>query len=127
MIFDPNSYPFWIIVIAAIAGAFSIISRPFSTYVKFVYPNAKFEAMGNPFIGEKELSSIIDSKDVNSFKETINTLKDYNISGDDVYSVQKSLDDTYIKTVEMMKFFTSIWGYNLKSLKEFLENEQKNE
>ena len=31
------------------------------------------------------------------------------------------------KTVEMMKFFTSIWGYKLKSLKEFLENEQKNE
>ena len=31
------------------------------------------------------------------------------------------------KTYEMMKFFASMWGYNLKSLKELLENEQKNE
>lgn len=31
------------------------------------------------------------------------------------------------KTYEMMKFFASMWGYNLSSLKEVLENEQKNE
>ena len=70
-LFDPNSYPFWIIIIAIIAGAIAIISRPFSTYIQFVYPNAKFEAMGNPFIGEKELDSVTESKDVTSFKETI--------------------------------------------------------
>ena len=103
MIFDPNNYPFGIIVIAAIVGAIAIISRPFSTYVKFVYPNAKFEAMGNPFIGDKELDSVAESKDIISFKETINTLKDYNISGEDTYSVQKSLDDTFIETVNMMR------------------------
>ena len=28
------------------------------------------------------------------------------------------------KTYEMMQFFANIWGYNLKSLKELLENEQ---
>ena len=103
MIFDQNNFPFWIIVIAAIIGPIAIISRPFSTYVKFVYPNAKFEAMGNPFVGDKELDSIVDSKDIVSFKETINTLKDYNVSGDDTYSIQKSLDDTFIETVEMMR------------------------
>jgi V/A-type H+-transporting ATPase subunit C len=59
--------------------------------------------MGNPFIGDKELESIIDSKDIISFKETINTLKDYNISGEDTYSMQRLLDDTFITTVEMMK------------------------
>jgi len=31
------------------------------------------------------------------------------------------------KTYEMMKFFASMWTYNLRSLKELLENEQKNE
>ena len=102
-LFDPYSYPFWILIIAVIAGAIMIISRPFSTYVKFVYPNAKFEAMGNPFIGDKELDSVAESKDIISFKETINTLKDYNISGEDTYSVQKSLDDTFIETVNMMR------------------------
>jgi len=106
MIFDPNNYPFWIIVIAAIVGAIAIISRPFSTYVKFVYPNAKFEAMGNPFVGDKELDSIVDSKDIVSFvslKETINTLNSYNVAGDDTYAIQKSLDDAFIETVEMMR------------------------
>jgi ArsR family transcriptional regulator, arsenate/arsenite/antimonite-responsive transcriptional repressor len=28
------------------------------------------------------------------------------------------------KTYEMMQFFASMWGYNLKSLKELLENEK---
>ena len=100
---DPYNYPFWIITIAVIAGAIAIISRPFSTYVKFVYPNAKFEAMGNPFVGDKELDSVAESKDILSFKETINTLKDYNISGGDTYSIQKSLDETFIETVTMMR------------------------
>ena len=102
-LFDLYSYPFWILIIALTVGAITIISRPFSTYVKFVYPNAKFEAMGNPFIGGKELDSVAESKDIISFKETINTLKDYNISGDDTSSVQRSLDDNFIETVNMMQ------------------------
>lgn len=100
---DPYNYPFWIITITVLVGAIAIISLPFSTYVKFVYPNAKFEAMGNPFVGDKELDSVAESKDLISFKETINTLKDYNISGDDTYSIQKSLDETFIETVTMMR------------------------
>jgi len=103
IIFDPNNYPFWIIIIAIIAGAIAIISRPFSTYVKFVYPNAKFEAMGNPFIEEKELSSVLQSKDLSGFKDTLDSLKDYNIKGETTYDVQRSLDDHFIKTIDMMR------------------------
>ena len=107
ILYDPNNIPFWVIIIGVIAGAIAVISRPFSTYVKFVYPNAKFEAMGNPFIGEKELESIIDSKNISSFKETISTHKEYKITGEDVYEVQKSLDDTLIQTISMMKHDSS--------------------
>jgi len=103
IIFDPSNYPFWIIIIAIIAGAIAIISRPFSTYVKFVYPNAKFEAMGNPFIEEKELSSVLQSKDLSGFKDTLNSLKDYKIGGETTYDVQRSLDDHFIKTINMMR------------------------
>ena len=102
-LFDPYNLLFWILVLSIIVVIIGIISRPFSTYIKFVYPNAKFEAMGNPFIGDKELGSIVESKDIVSFKDTINTLKDYNVSGDDTYSVQRSLDDTFIEIVEMMR------------------------
>ena len=103
VIFDPNNYPFWIIVSSIIIGTFAAIMRPFSTYVAFVYPNAKFEAIGNPFITEKELNRIIDSKNISDFKETLNSSKDYNISGENVYEIQKSLDDNFIETIGMMK------------------------
>ena len=112
-ILDPYNYPFWILIISIFSLVTYVIGRPFSTYVKFVYPNAKFEAIGNPFIGEQELDSIIDNKDVISFKETINTLKDYNVQGEDIYSIQKSLDNTFIEVIEMMKQDSS------KNLNEF--------
>jgi V/A-type H+-transporting ATPase subunit C len=102
-IFDPNNYLFWIIVISIIAIILFFIFRSFSFYFKFVYPNAKFEAIGNPFITEKELDSVAESKDILSFTETINKLKDYNISGTDVYSIQKSLDESFIETIHMMQ------------------------
>ncbi len=103
MILDPNSIFFWLLIIAVLAGAVAIISRPFSTYVKFVYPNAKFEAMGNPYVEEKLLSSISNSKDLSGFKESINTSKDYKIEGKTTYEIQESLDNTFLQTIEMMK------------------------
>jgi len=115
VLFDPYNVPFWLLIIAILLGAIAIIARPFSTYVKFVYPNAKFEAMGNPFIGDKELDSVAESKDIISFKETINTLKDYNVAGETMYSLQQSLDDSFLATVDMMQKDSS------KKMKEFFE------
>ncbi|UCD14529.1 MAG: V-type ATPase subunit [Thermoplasmatales archaeon] len=69
----------------------------------FAYPSAKFEAIGNPYIGDKDLSNIVESKDLREFKETLNSLKDYNVVGEDTYSVQKSLDENFLQTIEMMR------------------------
>jgi len=103
MILNPNSWPFWLIIIILLIGVIAVISRPLSTYVKFVYPNAKFEAMGNPYIEEKGLSTIIDSKNLQEFKDTLNTSKDYNIEGETTYHIQRSLDEHLLKTMEMMQ------------------------
>lgn len=102
-ILNPYSLPFWILILSIIGIVIFIISRPFSTYIKFVYPNAKFEAIGNPFIGDKELANIIESRDLNAFRESLNTLKDYNVVGENTYSIQKSLDDNFLQTIEMMR------------------------
>ena len=115
IIFDPYNYPFWVLVISLIAGSVLIISRPFSTYLKFVYPNAKFEAMGNPFVTENELNRMLDSKSLSGFKELLNTSKDYDINGDNTYDIQQSLDDAFIRTVEMMRKDSS------KKMKDFYE------
>jgi V/A-type H+-transporting ATPase subunit C len=103
MILDPNSILFWILIVTVIAGAAAVISRPFSTYVKFVYPNAKFEAMGNPYVEDKTLSSIVDSKNLADFKESLNASKDYKVEGETTYEIQESLDNTFLQTIEMMK------------------------
>jgi len=103
LLFDPAGYYFWILIIAVIAGAIAIISRPFSTYVKFVYPNAKYEAMGNPYVTEKNLSNIVESKTLSDFKDILNNTKDFKISGETPYEIQKGLDDSFYKTIEMMK------------------------
>lgn len=100
---DPYNYPFWVLIVAIIVGVIALISRPFSTYVLFAYPNAKFEAIGNPFITEKDLNRFIDTKDLSDFKDALNVSKDYDLSGDNTYEVQQSLDDNLIQTIEMMQ------------------------
>lgn len=80
-----------------------VMGRPLLTYIKFNYPTAKFEAMGNPYISEQSLSGILDGKDIESFKESFHSSKDYFITGDDVGSIQQSLDESFKSTVLMMK------------------------
>ena len=48
-------------------------------------------------------------------------IRDRKIGKNRIYSLNRE------KTLGMMKFFSSMWEYNLNSLKELLENEQKNE
>ena len=102
-ILDPYNYPFWVFIAAIILVVFALISRSFSTYVMFAYPNAKYEAIGNPFISDRELNRVIETKDLTSFIDTLNASKDYDLSGDNTYDIQKSLDENFIKTIEMMK------------------------
>ncbi len=103
LLFDPAGYYFWILIITVIAGAIAILSRPFSTYVKFVYPNAKYESMGNPYVTEKKLSSLVESKTLSDFREILKNSKDFKIKGESSYDVQKSLDESFYQTIEMMK------------------------
>jgi V/A-type H+-transporting ATPase subunit C len=135
-LFNPAGYFFWILIIAIIAGTIAIISRPFSTYVKFVYPNAKYEAIGNPHVTEKNLSSLVESKNLGDFKENLNSSKDYKISGENTYDIQKSLDDLFYQTIEMMKkdssnkmhefYNTYIEKIDMYLIKKELRNKLKN-
>ncbi len=102
-ILDPTNPAMWIFIGLILAGAIAVIYRPFSTYVKFVYPNAKYEAIGNPYITERELNKLVESKNIDGFKETLNMNKDYNLTGENIYDLQRSLEDNLIKTIEQMK------------------------
>ncbi len=93
----------WVIIIAIIAGAIAVLSRPFATYLKFVYPNAKFEAIGNPFIHEKELDNLSQSNNLEGFTESLNASKDYDITGESIQEIQHALDEHFLRQVTMMQ------------------------
>jgi len=103
IILDPTNLTFFVLVIAIIVGAIIVISRPFSSYVKFVYPNAKYETIGNSYIKEKELNALVESTNLNSFKETLNSSKDFNLEGDTTKEIQESLEKNLDKTIQMMR------------------------
>jgi vacuolar-type H+-ATPase subunit C/Vma6 len=80
-----------------------LVMRPFITHMKFAYPNALFGAIGNPFVEEKDISRIVESKDLSGFKDSLNNLKYYNIEGENAFEVQQSLDNNLIQTIKMMR------------------------
>ena len=98
------SVPFIVsIVVIIIIVLVILIFRYVKLYMQFVYPNAKYEAIGNRFLSEKELSSLSESKNLNNLRENLNAYRDYKLAGDDVRSLQNSLDEHLIQTIEMMK------------------------
>jgi len=98
-----------LIIIASI----TIVWRPFNIYVQFAYINAKVEAIGNPYLTEKELNRLIESKNIIELKDTLNANKDYNLIGNNSNEIQNSLDDNFIKTIDQSKKDSS------KKMKEF--------
>ena len=101
---DPFSYLFWIFIITIIISSIIIVWRPFNIYVQFAYLNAKVEAIGNPYLTEKELNKLIESKNIIELKETINTNKDYDIIGKGSNEIHTSLDDNFKKTIKQSKW-----------------------
>jgi V/A-type H+/Na+-transporting ATPase subunit C len=102
-LFDPNSPVLWLLIIAIISGAIAAIIRPFSSYIKFVYPNAKFEAIGSPYLSMNTLQKLIESSSLEDFIEQINANKDYTIQGKDAREVQQSLDKHFLSILTQMK------------------------
>ena len=103
VLFNPNSPYMWLLILGIIAGALAIIIRPFATFAKFAYPNAKFESIGNPFVNETNLQRYLDSSDLQQFIDQLNSQKDYNISETKTSRIQSELDQQFVNTIYMMK------------------------
>lgn len=102
-ILNPNSIFFWLLILSVLAVVFTFIIRYFTPYVKFIYPNAKFEAIGNPFLIEKELQVLVEHTSLDAFKDKVNVLRDYQVTGDTASSIQSSLDQNFLQTMRMMQ------------------------
>ncbi|MBS3778302.1 MAG: V-type ATPase subunit [Candidatus Thermoplasmatota archaeon] len=93
----------WLLIIAIIGGALAIIIRPFLTFAKFAYPNAKFESIGNPFIKDQQLQRYIELSDLQQFIDQLNSQKDYQLNETIPSEIQTELDRQLVKTIQMMK------------------------
>ncbi|OYT29408.1 hypothetical protein B6U98_02465 [Thermoplasmatales archaeon ex4572_165] len=134
-LFDPNSPFVWIIIISILAGAIAVISRPFSSYIQFVYPNAKYEAMGNPYIQKGILEKLVESDTLEHFIDQVNMDKDYTLEGKEGFEIQQNLDEHLFLMIQQMKkdngkkmqefFSIYIERKNNSLLKEILRNVQQ--
>jgi vacuolar-type H+-ATPase subunit C/Vma6 len=100
---DPNSPLLWGLIIAILAGVIGVVGRPFSSYIRFVYPNAKFEAMGNPYLSLSSLQRLLESPNIDGFIDQLNTDKDYQIAGETSGEIQRTLDKHYHQSIKQMK------------------------
>ncbi len=103
VLFNPDSPVMWIMIIAIIGGALAIIIRPFVTFAKFTYPNAKFESIGNPFVKEQNLQRFLELSDLQQFIDQINANKDFQLSNTNASDIQTALDHQFVETIQMMK------------------------
>lgn len=103
LLLDPSNPFTWIIITGILGGAIGVVIRPFMTTIGFVYPNAKFEAIGNPFLEESILQRLLEISDLKGFIEQVSTFKDYQIKGETATEIQKALDEILIKSIYDMQ------------------------
>lgn len=78
------------LIFIIISVLFIIKFSGLTSVIKFAYPNAKYNAMGNPYVREDKLDSLLDLKNLHEF---INVLeKEYNFKEEkDVEDIENSL------------------------------------
>lgn len=91
-------------IIIAIIGI-AIIARFIPSFIllsRFAYPNAKFSAIPNTYIKEKEVARLLELKNLDDFKNNI-VSRDFLIEGESIGEIQKSIDVSLAKIIKMAK------------------------
>ncbi len=100
---DPSNPLTWITIAAIIIIPTAILARSFKTTVLFVYPNAKIEAMGNPFLESSNIERLLESKTLKGFIEHLSTHRDYKVEGETTLELQESIDEILPRFIEDLK------------------------
>jgi len=126
-------YYMLILAVSAVGGILAKIMPSFILVAKFTYPNAKYSAIGNPFIKNEEIQKVL-VRDLDDFKNMMNTNKDYELTGDSVAAIHQEFDAIFHRMILMLaqdsprsvKGFYDAYLYKLdlsfvkKSVNEFL-------
>jgi vacuolar-type H+-ATPase subunit C/Vma6 len=90
--------------IVALVGL-AVVAKLMPSFIltaRFSYPNAKFSAIPNTYIKEKELGRLLESKSIEDFKTNV-VSRDFLLEGDTTEKVQTSVDASFEKLVLMAK------------------------
>ncbi len=68
----------------------------------FSYANAKFNAIPNDFIKEKEVERLLEFPNLNELKTNV-VSRDFILKGETVEEIQRSIDESLVKIIEMAK------------------------
>jgi len=72
-------------------------------YIRYAYPTAKAESIGNPFLTSRSLDQLLEVRSLNSFKSMINAHKDFEVEGEDAEEIQRSLDQHMLDVIQTLK------------------------
>ena len=94
----------WIEIIVAVIGI-SVAAKILPSFVlmsRFAYPNAKFSAISNAYIKEKEVTRLLESKNLEDLKNNV-VSRDFVLEGNSAEEIQKSIDRAMVKIIRMAK------------------------
>jgi len=94
----------WIEIIIAAIGI-SVAAKMFPQFIllsKFAYCNAKFSAIPNDYIKEKEIARLLDSKNLEELKNNA-VSRDFVLEGNTAEEIQNSIDASLVRIIKMAK------------------------
>lgn len=89
----------WVGAAAAGAGVAAKFMPSLVSMAGFTYPNAKFNAIGSPYIEKKGLTPLVNSDTLDQYTGSITG--DFAVEGETVGEVQRSIDRSLARMVEM--------------------------
>ncbi len=92
----------WVFLSVAATGAIAKFFPSLMVIAQFTYPNAKFSAIGATYLGERELTHLINSKNMEDLKNNV-VSKDFHMEGETIEEMQESIDASLTQIMEMAK------------------------
>jgi len=88
------------------AGAGLVAAAKFgpslASFAGFTYPNAKFNAIGAPYLQEKELARLVSSDSLEDFQANV-VSRDFSVEGESIREVQRAVDMSLARIIAMAR------------------------
>ncbi len=92
----------WVGAAAAGVGVAAKFMPSLVSMAGFTYPNAKFNAIGTPYIHKKGLAPLVNSDTLEQYTGNVGS-RDFAVEGDRAGAVQRSIDSSLARMVEMAR------------------------